>query len=69
MPMEMLRILIFPKVCDHATGPMLIYHAGSNLTNHLKQLEPKVWCFAGLCDPSFVSHNCFPEKSNASTAS
>ena len=45
MPMEMLRILIFPQICNHATGPMLTYHAGGNLPNHLKQLEQKLAIF------------------------
>jgi len=42
MPMEMFRILIFPQICNHATGPMLTYHAGGNLPNHRKQLEQKL---------------------------
>jgi hypothetical protein len=40
--MEMFRILVFPQIRDHATGPMLSYHAGGNLPNHLKQLEQKL---------------------------
>jgi hypothetical protein len=42
VPMEMLRILIFSQICDYAPGPMLIYHAGSNLPNYLKQLEQQL---------------------------
>jgi hypothetical protein len=42
MPMEMFRILVFPQIRDHPTGPMFINHAGGHLPNHLKQLEQKL---------------------------
>jgi len=40
--MEMFRILVFPQIRDHATGPMFSHHAGGHLLNHLKQLEQQL---------------------------